>query len=62
MKVLVSSDWHLDAMTAGVARHAELEPYLAAHLTVDQARTLRDHITAWLEKNSATEQEGQADV
>lgn len=34
---------------------------LAAHLTVDQARTLRDQITAWLEKNSATEK-GQADV
>lgn len=30
MKILISSDWHLDAVTAGVPRVAELEPYLDA--------------------------------
>lgn len=30
MKIVISSDWHLDAMTAGVPRAAELEPYLDA--------------------------------
>lgn len=30
MKLLVSSDWHMDAVTAGVTRSAELEPYFSA--------------------------------
>lgn len=30
MKILISSDWHLDAITAGVPRIAELESYLDA--------------------------------
>mgnify|MGYP006921282924 CR=1 FL=1 len=30
MKILISSDWHLDAVTAGVPRISELETYLEA--------------------------------